>query len=209
MSMSTQLLWKQQWGLEAEATLLQALAAHGCSLSELSSQDWDSETASIGGVRDVETSYLAPASDTWSSAMLHLGSVIGEPLAAELSRITGGPAIVVLDYDQDTWGYCLFDSGAFLDRFWSVPGAVDVPPTECAGNAEAVYSVFGVPAESVAPYIRHVTEAEHGFKAFDDDEFTLGDHWVRVDFMRRLGLNYPAPGQTAGGRHVKIDEPGI
>jgi hypothetical protein len=178
-------------------------------MSELSSQEWDSKTASIGGVRDIKTSYLAPASDTWSSAMLHLGSLLGEPLAAELSRLTGGPAIAMLEYDQDTWGYCLFDSGTLLDRFWSVPEAVDTAPEECVGNAEAVYSAFGVSPDLVAPYIRHVTEVEHGLKAFDDDEFTLGDHWVRVDFMRRLGLTYPAPGQTAGGRYVKIDEPGV
>ena len=141
--------------------------------------------------------------------MLHLGSLLGEPLAAELSRLTGGPAIAMLEYDQDTWGYCLFDSGTLLDRFWSVPEAVDTAPEECAGSAEAVYSVFGVPPESVALYIRHVSEADYGLKAFDDDEFTLGDHWVRVDFMRRLGLSYPAPGRTAGGRHVKIDEPEV
>jgi hypothetical protein len=209
MSMSTQVLWKQPWSAEAERTLLQALAPCGCSMSELSSQHWDSKTSSIGGVRANHATYLAPASDTWSSAMLHLGSFLGEPLAAELSRLTGGPAIVLLEYDQDAWGYALFDGGALVDRFWSVPAAVDTAPEECMGNAEAVYSVFGVSPESVAPYIRHITEAEHGVKAFDDDEFTLGDHWVRVDFLRRLGLSYPAPGDTAGGRYVAIAEPGL
>jgi hypothetical protein len=109
-----------------------------------------------------------------------------------------------LEYDQDTWGYCLFDVGTFLDRFWSDPGAVDTPPEECTGDAEVANSVLGVPSESVAPYIRHVTEDEVELKAFDDDEFPLGDHWVRVDFMRRLGLNYPLPGRAAGGRRVRL-----
>jgi hypothetical protein len=207
MSMSTQLLWKQPWGPEAESTLLQALAAQGCSMSEIPSQQWDSNTSSIGGIRDTKTTYLAPASDTWSSAMLHLGSVLGEPLAAELTRITGSPAIVLLEYDQDAWGYALCDGGTLVDRFWSVPDAVDLSPEECAGNFETVSAVLGVPAEVVAPYIRHVTEAEAEVKAFEDDEYTLGDHWVRVDFMRRLGLAYPEPGKVAGGRYVKIDEP--
>lgn len=178
-------------------------------MSELSSQVWDSKTASIGGVRDVKTSYLAPASDTWSSALLHLDSLLGEPLAAELSRLTGGPAIAIFEYDQDTWGYGLFDCGTLLDQFWSVPKAVDMAPEKCAGNPEAVHLVFGVSPDLVAPYLRHITQAEHDLKAFDDDEYTLGDHWVRVDFMRRLGLSYPAPGRTAGGRHVKIEEPGV
>ncbi len=207
--MSTQLLWKQPLSPEAESTLLRALAAHGCSMRELPSQQWNSKTASIGGIRDVDTTYLAPASDMWSSAMLHLGSVRGEPLAEELSRLIGGPAIVLFEYDQDTWGYTLFDSGALLDRFWSVPAAVDVSEDECAGNFEVVSSAFGVPSDLIAPYIRHITEFDQGAKAFEDDEFTLSDHWVRVDFMRRLGLTYPAPGEAAGGRFVKIDEPDL
>jgi len=209
MSMSTQLLWNQPWGPEAEETLLQALAAQNCSMRELSSQQWDSKTASIGGVRDTAATYLAPASDTWSSAMLHLGSLRGESLAEELSRLSGKPALAVFEYDQDTWGYTLFDAGTLLDRFWSVPELVDMSPEECAGNFETVSSVLGVPPEWIAPYIRHVTEAEQGVKAFDDDEFTLNDHWVRVDFMRRLGLTYPSPGKVAGGRYVKIDEPDL
>jgi len=207
--MSSQVLWKQTWNSEAESTLWQALSSQGCSARELSSQQWDPATASIGGVRDISTSFLAPASDAWSSAMLHLNSLIGEPLAAELSRLTGGTAILLLEYDQDTWGYVLFDGGALIDRFWSVPEAVDVPQEECPGNFEIVSSVFDVPPESVAPYIRHVTESEGGLKAFEDDEFVLGDHWVRVDFLRRLGLNYPAPGKAVGGRYIKIEEPGI
>ena len=68
-------------------------------------------------------------------------------------------------------------------------------------------SVFAVPLEMVAPYVQHVENLDPESKAFDDDEFTLGDHWVRVDFMRRLGLLYPNPGKVPGGRYVRIDEP--
>jgi hypothetical protein len=137
--------------------------------------------------------------------MLHLNTLVGEPLAAELSRLVAGPAIVFLEYDQAAWGYCLFERGTLLDRFWSIPDAVETPPEECAGSVDVVSRVFGVAADAVAPYIRHVTDFDA--KAFDDDQFTLGDHWVRVDFMRRLGLAYPSPGQVPGGRHVQIEEP--
>jgi hypothetical protein len=150
------------------------------------------------------TSYLAPASADWSSVMLHLNTLVGEQLAAELSRLVVGPAIVFLEYDQAAWGYCLFESGTLLDRFWSIPDAVETPPEECAGSVAGVSRVFGVAADSIAPYIRHVTDFDA--KAFGEDEFALGDHWVRVDFMRRLGLTYPSPGQVAEGRHVKIEE---
>ena len=136
--------------------------------------------------------------------MLHLNSLLGEQLASELSRLIAGPAIVFLEYDQAAWGYSLFDRGSLLDRFWSIPDVVETPPQECAGSVPVVSHVFCVAAESVAPYICHVTDFDA--KAFDEDQFKLGDHWVRVDFMRRLGLAYPSPGQVAGGRHVKIEE---
>jgi hypothetical protein len=202
--MSSQVIWKQAWSPAAESTLAQALTSLHCSIRELSSQQWDPKTHSIGGVRDHMTSYLAPASDEWSSAMLHLNTLVGEPLAAELSRLIVGPAIVFLEYDQAAWGYSLFERGTLVDRFWSIPDAVEMSPEECAGSADVVSRVFGVRAESLAPYIRHVTDSDA--KAFDDDEFALGDHWVRVDFMRRLGLAYPNPGKVAGGRRVKIEE---
>lgn len=205
--MSSQVLWKQQWGPAAESTLRQALTTCRCAVRELSSQQWDSKTATIGGVRDYMTTYLAPASDAWSSAMLHLNSLIGESLAAEVSRLINGPAILLLEYDQATWGYNLLDNGKLLDRFWSIPEVVESPAEECAGNVAIVSSAFGVPTDSIAPYIRHIIESDDDCKAFEDDEFMLRDHWVRVDFLRHLGLAYPSPGQTAGGKYIKIDEP--
>jgi hypothetical protein len=174
-------------------------------MHELSSQQWDPKTASIGGIRDYMTSYLAPASTSWSSVMLHLNSLMAEPLAGELSRTIDGPAIAFLEYDQAAWGYCLFDRVSVLDKFWNIPEVVETPPNKFAGNVETVSRVFGVPSESIAPYLKHVTDSVG--KAFGDDEFALSDHWVRVDFMRRLGLQYPSPGQATGGQYVKIDEP--
>jgi hypothetical protein len=153
------------------------------------------------------TSYLAPAAASWSSVMLHLNSQVAEPVAVELSRLSSCPVIVFFEYDQTTWGFCLFENSKLLDRFWSLPHCVEIPPNECAGNVTAVSNVFEIPAEAISSYMRHVSEGDYGIKAFDDDEFTLDDHWVRVDFMRRLGLSYPNPGRVAGGRHVQIQEP--
>jgi hypothetical protein len=204
--MSSQIIWKQTWNPAVEAILRQALTSQRCTLRELPSQEWDASTATIGGIRDYKTSYLAAASDSWSSVMLHLNTLVAEPVAAELSRLTNGPAIALLEYDQAAWGYCLFESGKLLDRFWSLPDVVETPAEECFGSVPTVARVFGIPAESIAPYIRHVTEDDYQIKAFEDDEFALGDHWVRVDFMRRLGIPYPNPGQVAGGRFVQIEE---
>ncbi len=203
--MSSQVIWKQPWNADAKSTLSQALGSLRSAMHELSSQQWDRKTASIGGIRDYMTSYLAPASTSWSSVMLHLNSLMAEPLAGELSRAIGGPAIAFLEYDQAAWGYFLFDRGNLLDKFWNIPDVVEAPSNEFAGNVKTVSHVFGARPETIAPYLQHVTDSVG--KAFADDKFALGDHWVRVDFMRRLGLQYPSPGQAAGGQYVKIDEP--
>jgi hypothetical protein len=204
--MSSQIVWKQAWSPSAESTLRQALGSQSCVVRELPSQHWEASTQTIGGLRDHMTSYLAPAADSWSSVLLHLNSLVAETVAAELSRLTVRPAIAIFEYDQAAWGYCLFESGGLLDRFWSLPDVVETPPDECVGRAGTVASLFGIPAQSIAPYITHITESDYGTKAFDDDEFTLGNHWVRVDFMRRLGIPYPSPGEVRGGRYVQIQE---
>ncbi len=204
--MSSQIIWRQAWSPSAESMLRQALASQQCSIHELSSQQWDASTATIGGIRDHKASYLAPASPSWSSVMLHLNSFAAEPVAAELSRLIDGPAIAIFEYDQATWGYTFFERGELTDRFWSFPDVVETPPEECAGNAALLARAFGASPESITPYLRHISESDYETKAFDDDKFTLGDHWVRVDFMRRLGISYPSPGRVAGGRYVQIQE---
>jgi hypothetical protein len=196
-------MWKQAWNSAAKSTLSQALGRLQITMHELSSQKWDSKTASIGGVRDYMLSYLAPASTSWSSVMLHLNSMTAEPLAAELSSAIDGPAIAFLEYDQAAWGYSLFERGSVLNRFWNIPEIVEVPPDDYTGNLEILCRVFGAGPKSIAPYLQQVTESAG--KAFSDDQFTLGDHWVRVDFMRRLGLEYPEPGKAIGGQYVRID----
>ena len=173
-------------------------------MHELNLQQWDPKTASIGGIRDYMASYLAPASTNWSSVMLHLNSLMAEALAGELSRTIDGPAIAFLEFEQAAWGYRLFDRGREIDKFWNIPDVVEVPSYEFAGNVETVSRVFGAEPQSIAAYLQHVTDSAG--KAFGDDEYALGDHWVRVDFMRRLGLQYPSPGQATGGKYVEIDE---
>ena len=202
--MSSQVMWKQAWNIGAKSTLSQALGRLGTAVHELSSQQWDPKTASIGGIRDYMTSYLAPASTSWSSVMLHLNSLMAGALAGELSRTIDGPAIAFLEFEQAAWGYFLFDRGRAIDKFWNIPEVVEVPSNEFAGNVETVSRVFGAEPQSIIPYLQHVTDSAG--KAFDDDEFALGDHWVRVDFMRRLGLQYPSPGEATGGQYVEIDE---
>jgi hypothetical protein len=83
--MSSHIIWRQRYDGAADLTLARALATLQCEVRELPSQQWNAETASIGGVRDYQCSYVSPAAPEWSSVLLHLDSLIGERLAAELS----------------------------------------------------------------------------------------------------------------------------
>jgi len=206
--MSCQIIWKQAWSPDAESVLRQALASQGCSVRELPSQQWEASTATIGGVRDHMTSYLAPASGSWSSVMLHMNSLVAEPVAAELSRFASGPAIAILEYDQAAWGYSLFESGQLLDRFWSLPDAVETPPDECAGSVDAVARAFGVPPDSIAAYIRHVTESDYDAKAFDMTSSplaTTGCEWTSCGGLVFL-IRVPVRSQVADTFRFRRDD---
>jgi hypothetical protein len=198
-------MWRQRYDTAADMTLMQALAALKWEVRELPSQQWDASTASIGGVRDYKCSYVSPAANEWSSLLLHLDALIGARLAAELSRLSSAPSIVFSEYDQTAWGYTLFVDGVESDSFWSVPELVELDPDTVRGNPSLVSRILSVPESSIAPYLQPFSvELPGNAKVFPDDQFSLDDHWVRVDFMRRLGLQYPSPGATAGGRYILI-----
>jgi len=150
--------------------------------------------------------YVAPASNKWSSVMLHLNASVAERLAVDLSKSVVY-AIAFFEYEQAAWGYVAYKNGMVLDRFWNVPDIVEMNKEECKGNVDSISNIFGVSSELVAPYLRHIDlDNDFNSKAFEDDEYTLDNHWVRCDFMRRLGINYPIPGETESGRYIHIIE---
>ena len=190
---SSQVFWRQSWSLAADKNLRHALGALGASVEDLPSQAWDPRTSTIGGIRDYRLSIIGSAGPGWSSILLQLNSLIGESLAEGLSRAQAGATLFFMEFEQTTWGYALYQRGQRIDRYWSDPESVDVPPQACRGSAELVASACEVSPRAVAPYLRHRDSVAEGEKAFPSDEFCLDDHWVRVDFMRQLGISYPDP----------------
>jgi hypothetical protein len=206
MSTSSHLSWKSP---DPEAALRAALANVGVRLQELASQQWDPKTSTIGGIRDINLCCLASVPNGWSFLLLHLYSQLADPLAVELSRSAPGPVVAFYEYDQCAWGFSVYEKGERVARFWNRPEVVEEDPQECLVRPNFVARLFGVPVETVAPYLQHLDEdADDADKAFESDEHALGDHWVRCDFMRRLGLPYPEFGGS-GTRHVLIKEPGV
>lgn len=189
----------------------EAARAKGWEVTDLPDQHWDPATGTAGGIRDHLLCSLAPCGDGWFGAILAsgragtLGVIDGGPVACELSRRAGSPAIVV-SVVQDDWGYEAFAQGQCVDQFWNRPP--DPPGLRPApGDVGVMARTFGVPPETIAPYLRQVGWDEAPGTAFPDDEFALTDHWVHVDFLRRLGIRYPSPGAGVG-RYVHVARPG-
>ena len=203
MSASTQLYWKSH---EPEAPLRDALAKVNAWIEELPSQRWDPKSATIGGIRDSELSCIAPVKSAWSSLLLRLNSQLADPLAAALSTATGSPVVAFYEFEQAAWGFNVYEKGLSVARFWNRPDYVEEDPRSCAVDPKVIAGRFGVGVEEIAPYLNQFgPDADEPGKAFPDDEFELDNHWVRCDFMRRLGLRYPEPGEP-GTRHFFLRE---
>lgn len=122
--------------------------------------------------------------------------------SAHLSRSLGVPVFSFHIHDEDLWIYTLFAEGEEVDHFIPIPDYWfdDLPDEErefWAGNAEAVARHWpGVEPKDIENYL--VTwdlDQEEPDKAYDDDEFDYHDCWQVVDFMRKLGLEYPVDHQ--------------
>ena len=130
MSLSSHISWK---AADGEGVARQALQNVGLQLRELSDQSWDPVTATVDGVRDIELSIMAPASNAWSFLMLPLNSEWGDAIALELSKLSSCPAVLFRELDQTAWGFVVFESGALTAEFWNDPVAVEVAPSSLFG----------------------------------------------------------------------------
>lgn len=206
MGSSSHISWKSS---SAEADLAAALAKLGRSIQELTSQQWDPRTSTIGGIRDYKLCSLAPADGAWSFLLLHLNSELGDTLAKELSKTASDPVVVFYEFEQSAWGFSVYEKGIRASHFWNRPELVEEAPEPCLADAEDIAARFGIEGARIARYLQPLDpDSEEMGKAWEEDRFSLDEHWVRCDFMGRLGLPYPDPG-TAGARHVYIEEPGI
>lgn len=123
-----------------------------------------------------------------------------DKLAKAVSAQTDGPVMVLFIYDDDFWGYYLYQNGKELDFFMPMPdyfGDIDEVPEEeiceCAGNSQVVAEAFGIEEASVKGYLKLWDEemlGNYDSKAYEDDEFGQCDCWQMADFMRRLGFSY-------------------
>lgn len=120
-----------------------------------------------------------------------------EDIAGTLSTETGRPVLLLYIYDGDFWGYFLCDKGEVVDAFSPMPDYFDEISEEMQeqmkGNAALIAQYFHVEVSSIDRYLIFWTEdvfEEEEKKAYEDDEFVIGEDWQMADFMRKLGYPY-------------------
>ena len=140
-----------------------------------------------GGVGGVTVLYPGDYFD-WDNAAQHL------------SRRLGKPVFSFHIHDGDLWMYILYENGQIVDQFNPLPDyweeLDDEERRSWKGNANEVASrIPGLMPEQIARYLvpwdDDVLETAQRRKAYPKDMFCYGDDWQLVDFMSKLGLDYP------------------
>lgn len=115
-----------------------------------------------------------------------------------LSETLQTPVFSFHIHDGDLWMYVLFSNGREADWFNPIPDywSGDVSDEELrrwSGDASRVAAIWpGVTEAAISKYlVRWNLMDYHPHSAYPDDEFPYNDCWQLLDFMKKLGLDYP------------------
>lgn len=118
----------------------------------------------------------------------------------DLSKRLCKPVFSFHIHDGDLWMFLLFENGKVVDQFNPVPdywGELDdTERRSWKGNAtEVTRRVPGLLPAQISNYLeqwdQEAFEAAERKKAYPTDKFYYGDDWQLIDFMGKLGLDYP------------------
>ncbi len=116
-----------------------------------------------------------------------------------LSERLGRPVFSLHIHDGDLWMYQLYDHGGIVDKFNPIPdywGELDDYDRHTwLGDATAVAGLIpGLLPEQIAEYLvqwNDLLDSKERQKAYPSDQFYYEDDWQLVDFMGKLGLDFP------------------
>lgn len=120
-----------------------------------------------------------------------------EDVSRELSSRLQVPTIAFHIHDSDLWMYIAFENGKEVAWFNTVPeyfGPIsNEDKLKWQGDAKRLAQLVpGCDAAQIERYlVAHSDEAEPDGKAYPDDEFSFCDDEQLLDFVRRLGFDYP------------------
>ena len=132
-----------------------------------------------------------------------------EELSEYLSRQLRKPVLWMHIHDGDFWMYQLFADGVIVDSFNPIPkywndNLPDEEVRKWCGDAEIFTKHWpGVKAESISRYLTEWNfSVKELVKAYPDDTFPPRCDLQLLDFMRKLGLDYPINGFDAPVRGI-------
>jgi hypothetical protein len=150
---------------------------------------------------------LVISEGTGGVTVLYPGDFFDWDAAAQyLSKRLRQPVFSFHIHDGDLWMYLLYQNGEVVDQFNPVPDywqeLAENERQSWKGNAIAVArQVPGLAPEQIARYLVQwgddVFETVERKKAYPTDQFHYGDDWQLVDFMSKLGLDYPVDDRGA------------
>jgi hypothetical protein len=118
--------------------------------------------------------------------------------AQYLSQRLKQPVFSFHIHDSDLWMYSLYEKDKVVDQFNPVPDywqELDADERlSWQGNAfEVAKRVPGLSPDQISNYLVQWGDGvfEERKKAYPTDRFHFGDDWQLVDFMNKLGLDYP------------------
>lgn len=129
------------------------------------------------------------------AVLLNDGCCGYEAMGERLSGLVECPVMALHIYDDDFWGYSLWQNGREIDQFFSLGDYFgEGEPPRKPGDAGAVGKCFGVEPGDVERYLipwdeEMMERGEERF-AYDGDEAVIGDCWQMADFMKALGFDY-------------------
>lgn len=120
-----------------------------------------------------------------------------EKLAEAISKEVKRPVMLLYIYDEDFWGYFLYDNGEEIDWFSPMPDCLEEISEDeykkFSGNSRIISKYFGVDEDIIKKYLVYWTEElmdDYDAKAYEDDEFEQCNCWQMVDFMKKIGYPY-------------------
>jgi hypothetical protein len=139
----------------------------------------------IGGV-----TVLYPVNIDWDT--------VAEVLSERLRK----PVFSFHIHDGDLWMYLLYEDGQVVDRFNPIPDywskISDQELRSWKGDPSKVARfISGLKPEQISNYLvrwEEVSQVGERKKAYPSDNYSYGDDWQLIDFMSKLGLDFPIDG---------------
>jgi hypothetical protein len=158
----------------------------------------------VGGRTDAQV--YEPANDWTVVLWPDYFNIHDFPFVRAIAATKGWMVSTVHVYDGDYWEHLCCSGQSELHLFNSRPAYWKDDADEDYSRIQKYDSspsrlaeALGIAPSSIQPYLVDVEPlADLQAKAFPDDEYSLANFWVFIDFWKRLGIKYPDPPHRLG-----------